>query len=65
MYGNYNDSNSVDRIQWRVDFLLQGSERRDRTRTTSYDFNDRDFYISNGNKERTYSYGSSFSGHSG
>lgn len=65
MYSNCHDSSSVDRIQWRVDFLLQGSERRDQTRTPSYDFNERDFYIGNTNKGRTYSYSSSFSGHSG
>lgn len=42
----------------------KGSERRDRTRTTSYDFNSRDFYIGNTNKGRNYSYSNSFSGHS-
>ena len=52
------------KIKQRVDFLFQGSERRDRTRTTSYDFNSRDFYIGNTNKGRNYSYSNSFSGHS-
>lgn len=45
-------------------FLLQSSERRDRTRTTPYDFSDRDYYIGNHNKGRSYSYSSSFSGQS-
>ncbi|KAJ7393843.1 Cold shock domain-containing protein E1 [Desmophyllum pertusum] len=43
----------------------KSSERRDRTRTTSYDFSEaRDYYIGNHNKGRTYSYSNSFSGHS-
>lgn len=41
----------------------KGSERRDRTRTTSYDYNNRDYYIGNHNKGRTFSYSNSFSGH--
>lgn len=43
----------------------RGSERRDRTRTSSYDFSDHDYYIGgNQNHRRTFSYNSSpFSGH--
>ena len=45
-------------------FLSQISERRDRTRTSQYDFSEQDYYIGNHNARRTFSCnGNSFTSH--
>ena len=50
-------------LQYSIFFLSQISERRDRTRTSQYDFNE-DYYIGNHNARRTFSCnGNSFTSH--
>lgn len=44
-------------------FLSQISERRDRTRTSQYDFSEQDYYIGNHNARRTFSCNGNFTSH--